>query len=60
MEEKILLAIAMMIIGGFMFYKMSAIKNMVLAVIVGILGLGVGIGGLVLLVETIGIAAGLL
>lgn len=60
MDEKILLAIAMMIIGGLMFYKMNAIKNIALAVIVGILGLGVGIGGLVLLVETIGIAAGLL
>lgn len=60
MEEKILLAIAMMMTGGFMFYKMNAIKNMALAVIAGVLGLGIGIGGLVLLVETIGIAAGLL
>lgn len=49
MEEKILLSLAMMIIGGRMFYKMNAIKNMALAVIVGILGLGVGVGGLVLL-----------
>ncbi len=54
MEEKILLAVAMMIIGGFGFYKMNAIKNMILAVIVGVLALTIAVGGLVLLVASVG------
>lgn len=53
MDGKILLAVAMIIGGGYMFNKMNAIKNMAIAIIAGVIGLGVGISGLVLLAALI-------